>query len=108
LARKTGQIVGRGAPVAGARLPRSRPRDPQTAIPQPNRLDVERADCRQVSGAERWPNISAEQAFVAAVAFLPQTRFRRGLKPPIEIFIERDLHALHLAAEIAFAQPLLR
>jgi len=34
-------------------------------------LDIERADCPQISGAEGGPNISAQQAFVAAVAFLP-------------------------------------
>ena len=57
-----------------------------------NRLDVERADRSKVSGAERGADISAKQAFVAAVAFLPQTRFRGGLEPAIQVFIERDLH----------------
>jgi len=48
-----------------------------------HRLDIERADRRQISGAERWPDIPAKQAFGASVAFLLQMRFRCRLKPPI-------------------------
>jgi|SRR5271156_6725966 len=82
----------------------------QTALDQllVRRLDIERADRRQVSGAERGPHISAQQALVAAVAFLPQTRFRSGLKPPIEIIVERDLGAFYVAAEIMLAQHLIK
>jgi len=72
------------------------------------RLDIERADCRQISGAERWPDISAQQAFVAAVAFLPQARFRGGLKPAIQVFVQCGLHTFHLAAEVALAQHLIK
>ena len=72
------------------------------------RLDFERADCPEISGAERRPHISAQQAFVAAVAFLPQTRFRGGLKPPIEVFVERDLGTLYLAAEVVITQHLIK
>src|SRR5208337_1233996 len=68
----------------------------------------ERADRRQVSSAERWPDISAQQAFVAAVAFLPQTRLRGGLEPTIEIFVERDLGTRYLAAEVAIPQHLIK
>ncbi len=69
-----------------------------------HRLDIEWADCRQISGAERWPNISAQQAFIAAVTFLPQTRFRGGLEPPIEIFGQGKIGAFYLAAEIMLMQ----
>jgi hypothetical protein len=72
------------------------------------RLDIERADRRQVSGTERRPYISAKQAFVAAIASLPQTRLRGSLKPPVEIFVERDLGAQHLAAEVAITQHLIK
>ena len=72
-----------------------------------SRLDIERADCRQISGAERGADIPAKQAFIAAVAFLPQTRFRRGLEPAIEVFVERDL-GLYLAAKVAIPQHLIK
>ena len=71
-------------------------------------LDIERAYCREISGAEREPHISAKQGFVAAVAFLPQTRLRGGLEPPIEIFVERDLGILYLAADVMLAQYLIK
>ena len=58
------------------------------------RLDIQRADCRQISGAERGPHISAQQAFIAAVAFLPQTRLRSGLEPPIQVFVQSEIGAL--------------
>ena len=70
-------------------------------------LDIERADCRQISGAERWPHITAKQAFIAAIAFLPQTRFRSGLEPPIEVFIQSDVGAVYLATEVVLAQHLI-
>ena len=82
----------------------------QTALDQflVHRLDIERADYRQVANAERWPHISAQQALVTAVAFLPQTRLRRSLEPPIEIFVQRDLGILYLAAEVVIVQHLIK
>jgi hypothetical protein len=82
----------------------------QTTLDQPlvYGLNIERADCRQISGAERGPDISAQQALVAAVAFLPQARLRGGLEPLIEIFVERDLGILYLAAEVAITQHLIK
>jgi hypothetical protein len=82
----------------------------QTALDEllVHRLDVERADCRQISGAERWPDISAQQALVAAVTFLPQAWFRGSLKPPIEVFIQSYVGAVNLAAEVTITQHLIK
>jgi len=82
----------------------------QTALDQVvvYRLNIERADCGQISGAERGADVSAKQAFVAAVTFLPQTRFRRGLKPTIKIIVEGGLGTLYLAAEVAITQHLIK
>jgi hypothetical protein len=70
-------------------------------------LNIARADCRQISGAEYGPDISAQQAFVAAIAFLPQTWFGGGLEPPIEMFVQSKIGALFLAAEIMLTQHLI-
>ncbi|MGA8212984.1 MAG: hypothetical protein WB799_05280 [Candidatus Sulfotelmatobacter sp.] len=59
-----------------------------------DRLDIERADCPEISGAERGPEVSAEKVFIAAVAFLPQTRLRGGLKPLIQVFVQSEIGAL--------------
>jgi len=77
----------------------------QTALDQllVHRLDIERADRRQISGAERWPDIPAKQAFGASVAFLPQMRFRCRLKPPIQVFVQSDIRAVHPTAEVMLA-----
>ncbi|MFZ2003356.1 MAG: hypothetical protein WBV26_00970 [Candidatus Sulfotelmatobacter sp.] len=68
-----------------------------------HRLDIERADRRQISGAERWPDIPAKQAFGASLTFLPQTRFRCRLKPPIQVFVQSDIREVQPTAEVMLA-----
>src|SRR5579862_6591369 len=45
------------------------------------------------------------EAGLAAVAFLPQTRRRGGLKPPLEIFVQSDILAV---AEVTLAEHLIK
>lgn len=73
-----------------------------------HRLDIERADCRQISFAERGPDISAQQAFIASGAFLTQTRLRHGPEPAIQVFVQRDWCALHPATKVAITEHLLK
>jgi hypothetical protein len=42
------------------------------------------------------------------VAFLPQTRLRSGLEPSIEVLIQSDVGAVHLAPKVAIAQHLIK
>jgi hypothetical protein len=61
--------------------------------------------CRQQSFAQARANVSAQHAFVVLAGLLSHPGFHSCLKPAIKIFVECDLCAFQIAAQVAFAQP---